>query len=210
MRFVHEYQHIVFVRKFYDRAQVAADPVVGRVVDENRLCVGRAFDGAFQLGQAHAEGDSEFCVAFGVDVDGDGAAEHQRAHHTAVDVAGKNDLLPRLHGGHHHALHGGSGASHHKKGVVRAEGVGRKVFRIADDGNGVAEVVQRLHGIYVHAHALFAEKVYKFGVAAPALVPGDVEGDHPHFAEFVQSLVNGGAFLCFQIHVRSFNKCFFR
>ena len=62
----------------------------------------------------------------------------------------------------------------------RAERIGGELFRVADDGDGVAQVVQRLHGIDVHAHALFAEQARKFGVAPPALVARHVEGHDAH------------------------------
>ena len=45
VRFVCKYQHVVFVRKFHDRAQIRTDPVISGVVDENGFCVGVVFDG---------------------------------------------------------------------------------------------------------------------------------------------------------------------
>ena len=156
VRLVGDDEHIVLVRQLYDGAEIRTDAVIGGVVYEDRLRVGGAFDGAFELLQAHAEGDAEAGVRFGIDVDGDGAAQHERAHHAAVHVAGEDDLFSRLHDGHDHALHGGGGAAHHQEGAFRPEGVGGELLRVAYDGDGVAEVVERLHGVHVHAHALFA------------------------------------------------------
>ena len=118
-------------------------------------------------------------------------------------VAGKYDLFSAFERGHDHALHGGSRAAHHQKGVFRAERVGGEFFRIADDGNGVAQIVQRFHGIYVCGNALFPQKINEFGIAPPALVPGHVKGDHAHFTEFFQRLEDRRTRL---IHARLLSK----
>ena len=86
-------------------------------------------------------------------------------------------------------------AAHHEEGVRRAEGVGGELFRVADDGHGVAEVVERLHRVDVHAHALFPEQPCELRVAPPAFVAGYVEGHHAHLRKFFKRLIDGGAFL---------------
>ena len=115
-----------------------------------------------------------------VDVHRLGAAEHQRVDDAAVDVPGQNDLFPLFAGGQHHALHCGGGSVHHEKGVFSAEGLSGQLLSLLDDGNRVAQVVQGLHGIYIHAHALFSQKGGKLRRSLAPLMPGHVEGDDAH------------------------------
>ena len=75
------------------------------------------------------------------------------------------------------ALHRAGGAPHHQKGVGRAEGVGGQLLRLPDDGDGVAQVVQGLHAVYVNADALLPQKTpVSSGLPRPRLWPGTSKG----------------------------------
>ena len=188
-------QHPGVVGHLDDGPQVGADAVVGGVVDQHGHGVGMLLDGLCHLLPLHAQGDAQALVHLGVDVDRHRAAEHQRVQHAAVDVAGQDDLIAPLAGGEHHALHAAGGAAHHQKGVGRAKGVRRQLLGLPDDRHRVAEVVQRLHAVDVHAHTLLAQEGRQLGVAPPSLVAGHVKGDDPHLPEPLQRLVDGGAAL---------------
>ena len=149
------------------------------------------FDGLFHLLALHAQRDAQALVHLGVHIHRDGTAQHQRVQHAAVHVAGQDDLIAPLAGGEHHALHTAGGAAHHQKGVGRAKGVGRQFFCFPDNRYRVAEVVQRLHAVHVHAHALLAQKGRQLRVAAAPLVAGHVKGHHTHLAEAFQCFVDG-------------------
>ena len=73
----------------------------------------------------------------------------------------------------------------------RAEGVGGQLLGFPDDRDRVAQIVQRLHRVDVHTHALFAQQRHQLGVAAAALVAGDVKRDDPHLSEVFQRLIDG-------------------
>ena len=191
MRLIHQAQHAVAVRQLYNAFEVGADAVVGGVVDQDGLGVGILQDGLFHFGKLHPQRDAQTLVAFGVDIDRHRAAQHHRAHHAAVDVAGQDDFLPALCHRQHHRLHSGGGAAHHQKGVRRTEGVGGQLLGFPDDRDRVAQIVQRLHRVDVHAHALFAQQRHQLGVAAAALVAGDVKRDDPHLSEVFQRLIDG-------------------
>ena len=59
----------------------------------------------------------------------------------------------------------------------------------------VAKVIQRLHAVHVHAHALLTQKSGQLRVAAAPLVAGHVKRHHPHLPELLQRLVNRGTAL---------------
>ena len=195
MGFVRKAEHPGVVSHLHDGAQVGTDAVVGGVVHQNGHGVGVLPDGLFHLLPLHAQRNAQPLVHFRVDIDRHRAAEHQRIQHAAVHIAGQDDLIPPLAGGQHHALHTAGGAAHHQKGVGRPKGVGSQLLRFPDDRYRVAEVVQRLHAVHVHAHALLAQKGRQLRVAPAPLVAGHIKGDHPHLAELFQRLVNGRAAL---------------
>ena len=143
----------------------------------------------------HAQGDAQPLVHIGIDIHRHRAAEDQRIDDALVDVPGQNDLVAPLAGGQHHALHGTGGAAHHQKGVGRAEGVGGQLLRFPNHGNRMAEIVQRLHAVDVHAHALLSQKSGQLRIAAAPLMTRHVKGNDPHLPEVFQRLVNGCAAL---------------
>ena len=71
----------------------------------------------------------------------------------------------------------------------RAVAIGED-FRFPDHRNRMAQVVQGLHAVYVHAHALLPEEGRQFRVAFAVLVPRYVKGHHPHPAETFQGLID--------------------
>ena len=56
---------------------------------------------------------------------------------------------------------------------------------------GSREIIQRLHAVHVHTHALLAQKGRQLRVAAAPLVAGHIKGHHPHFAELFQRFIDG-------------------
>ena len=70
-----------------------------------------------------------------------------------------------------------------EKGVVRPEERRGETLGVLDDGHGMAEVVQRLHGVHVQLHAQLAEVLGEFGIHAAALV-----GRHVKMREAVDPL----------------------
>ena len=176
----------------HNGAQVAADAVIGGVVDQNRHRVGVLGNGFGHLFPLHAQADAEPLVHFGVDIHRHSAAEHQCVQHAAVHVAGQDDLIPALAGGQHHALHRAGGAAHHQKRVGSAERIGGQFLRFADNGYRMAEIIQRLHAVHIHPNALLAQKGGQFRVAASPLMTGHIKGNHAHLAEIFQRFVDGG------------------
>ena len=175
VRLVDEHQHAVGVRQPDDRAQVGADAVVGRVVDQHRLGVGIGLDRRLQVGERHPERNAQIGVHLRVDVDGNRAVDDERVDRRAVDVARQNDLLTGLDGGEDHSLDGGGRAVDDEERIVRLERLGRQALRILDDRHGMRQIVQRLHRVHVQRHQLGAEVVVQCRVHPAALVPGHVK-----------------------------------
>ena len=196
-------QHAVPVGQLHNAPQVGADAVVGGVIHQHGLGLGILPDGPLHLLQAHTQGDAQPVVALRVYIDRNGSAQHQCSHNTAVDVAGQNDLLTPLHHRQHHALHGAGGTSHHEKGVGGPEGLRRQLLRLPDDRHRVAQVVQRLHGVHVHADAGLPQQAGELRITPSPLVAGDVKGHHPHFSKLLQSLIDGRPGLVQLLHVWS-------
>ena len=199
VRLVRQAQHPGAVGHLHDGAQVAAHAVVGGVVDQDGHGLRVLGDGLGHLLAPHPQGDAQPLVDLRVHIDRHGPAEHQRVDDAPVHVAGQDDLVPALAGRKHHALHGAGRPAHHEEGVGRAKGVGRQLLRLVDDGDGVAEVVQGLHAVDVHAHALLPEERRQLRVAPAMLVAGHVKGHHPHAPEVFQRFIDGGAPLV-QLH----------
>ena len=201
VRFVGQTEHPMLMRQTHNRAQIRTDAVISRVIDQHSLRVRIFPDRLLHRGNAHSQRDTETVIAFRVDIDRNRAAQHHRAHHAAVHVAGKDDLFSPLGDGKHHTLHRRGRSSHHEESVCRPKGLRGQLFRLPDHGNGVAEVVQRLHGVDVHGNALFPEKLRQLRVAASALVAGHIEGNDAHLAESFERLINRRALLIVKLQI---------
>ena len=186
---VDEHEHTVRVSKLSYAAKVGANAVICGIVDHYRLCVGILADSLLDLRNGHTERDSELFVHVGIDVDGDCSSENERIYRAPVDVARHDYLVALLAGVHYHALHRRGGAAHHEEGICRAECLGSQLLRVLDDGYGVTEVVQRLHGVYINIHAVLAEELSEFHITSAPLMSGDVKGNDSHAAEFPQRLI---------------------
>ncbi len=152
---VSQAEHAVVVGHLGDGPDVGADAVIGGIVHQHRFCVGMLLNGGLHILPAHAQRDAQPVVTGGVHIDRHRAAQHHGPHDAAVDISRQDDLLPPLGHREDHGLHRGGGAAHHQKGMGRSKSLGRQLLRLPDDGDRMAQVVQRLHGIDVHAHAFF-------------------------------------------------------
>ena len=140
------------------------------------------------VGYAHAERDAEASVYAGVDVDRHRAADDKRVDGASVDVARQDYLVADGAGRHYHRLHRRSGAVHHEERVVCAKGLGSELLGLLYDGDGMPEVVERLHRVDVHGESPLAKVFRQLGIATPALVRGHVEVRKPVYALAVESV----------------------
>ena len=212
VRLVREHLHTGRVRELDNFSDVRADAVVGRVVDEHRLRGRVLLDGGLDVRDRHAERNAQPVVHLRIDIDRYRAGEHERVDDAAVHVARENDLVAALHDREYHRLHAARRAADHEEGVRRAERIGRQLLRLADDARRVAQVVERLHRVDVHGHALLTEERRQLGRAASALVAGNVERHNAHILEVFERLHDGRAGLihrnAFFRQKLGFSKCF--
>ena len=188
VRLVRQHLHARGVAQPDDLLEVRADTVIGRVVDQDRFGGGVLLDRVLHVRNRHTQRDTQPVVHLRIDVNRDRAGEHERVYDRTVHVAGQDDLIPAFDDRQHHRLYARGRAADHEEGVRRAESLGGELLRLADDADRVAQVVQRLHGVDVHGHALFAEEFGQFGVAAPALVSGDIKRDDTHIFKVFERL----------------------
>ena len=175
MRLVHQHEHVVRMGERDDGAQVRADPVVGRIVDEDGLRVRIGRNRRLDVRKPHPQRNAELGIHLRVHVHGNRPVHDERVDRRAVYVARQDDLLPGLDGCEDHRLHGGRRAVHDEECVVSAERLRRQRLRVLDDRHGVREIVERLHGVDVKRHQLGAEILVQRRIHAPALVAGHVE-----------------------------------
>ena len=140
-------------------------------------------------------GDAEPLIALRVDIDGDGTAQDHGSHHTAVHVARQDDLFSPLCHGEDHALHGGGRAPHHEERMGCAEGFRRQLLRIPNHRNGMAEIIERFHGVDIHGHAAFPQELRQLRIAAAPLVAGHIKRNDTHPPELLQRLIDRRALL---------------
>ena len=207
VRFVRKAQHTVLMGELYNLLQIGADAVIGGVVYQNCFGIGIGKDCFFYFGYLHAKRDTQTGVTFGVHINRNGAAQNHRAHNAAVDIAGKDNLFAAFCNRKHHRLNGGGGSAHHQKGVGSAECLRGQLLGFFDNRNRMAQVIKRLHRVYIHADAFFAQQRDQFRISSAAFVPGYVERNNPHFSKIFKSLVDGSAALVKMIHsVTPFNR----
>ena len=158
VRLISEHLHACRVREPYDFPNVRADAVIGRVVDEHRLCGRVLFNGGLHIRDRHAERNAKPVVHLRVDVNRNRAGQHQCVDDAAVYVARQDDLVSALDNGQDHRLYAARRAAHHQEGVRRTERIRRQLLGLADNAGRVAQIVERLHRIDVHRHALLTEE----------------------------------------------------
>ncbi|MPN37653.1 hypothetical protein SDC9_185173 [bioreactor metagenome] len=152
-------------------------------------------DSPLRLRRGNAQSNAQLGVDLGVHVNGYGAAKDHGIDDTAVNIAGQNNLIPFFAGGEDHALDGGGGAVDHKKSVPGAKSGGSQFFRFLNDGNGMTEVVQRLHGINIQRKAAFPQEIRQFPIALASFVARYVKRHDSHPLKTKQSFVNRGSLL---------------
>ena len=112
----------------------------------------------------------------------------------------KDDLISGLADRENHALDRRSGSAHHQIRRRRSKGVRGQLLRLPDHGDGMAQVVQRLHRIYIQGHALFSQKLDQLRVSASSLMSRHVKRHHSFFLKCFQRLVDRGSLLSLSIH----------
>ena len=85
----------------------------------------------------------------------------------------------------------------------RTEGIGGQFLRVPNDRDGMAKVVQRLHGVDVDADTFFTQKLNQLRVAAAAFVARHIKRHDALPPETFQRRIDGRLFLTLFIHSHS-------
>ena len=158
VRLISQHLHARRVREPYNLADVRADAVIGRVVDEHRLRGRVLFNSSLHVRDRHAERNAQPVVHLRVDVNRNRTGQHERIDDAAVYVARQNNLVAAFDHGEDHRLYAARRAAHHQEGVRRTERIRRQLLGLADNAGRVAQIVERLHRVDVHRHALLTEE----------------------------------------------------
>ena len=188
---VGQHFHSVFMRHFNDRPQIGTDPVVGRIIDQYCNCIRVLTDRFLHVRAPHSKRNAEPFVHIRIHIDWLRTAKYKCIDRTSVYIPGHNDLIPFFTAGQDHGLHGGSRSAHHKKCMLCAKRLGRKILRFFDHRHGMTQIVQRLHGIHVNADALLAQQLDQFRIPPSVFVSRYVKGYHAVSAKPLQRLING-------------------
>ena len=145
--------HARIVSHFYNCFQITADSIICRVIHQYSNCI-RVFCYRFcHLFSLHPQGNAQMVVHFRIHIHRNRTAEYKCIDHTAMYISRKNDLISSLTDRKHHRLHGACGTSDHKKCVCCTKSICRQFFRLADDRNRMAQIIQRFHTVHVNADA---------------------------------------------------------
>ena len=141
VRLICQTEHPGIMRHFYDGPQIAADSVIGRIVDQYRYRLRMLRDCLCHLLSLHSQRNSQPLVHLRIYIDRNCPAQYQCIQHTAVYITWQDDLIPPFAGSQHHTLYRAGSASHHKKSMCRSKCICCQFFRFPDDGYRVAQIV---------------------------------------------------------------------
>ena len=158
VRLIGQHLHACRVREPYDFPNVRADAVVGRVVDEHRLCGRVLLNSGLHVRDRHAERNAQPVIHLRVDINRNRTGQHECVDDAAVHVARQDDLVSALYHRQDHRLYAARRAAHHQEGVRRTERIRGKLLGLADNAGRVAQIVEWLHRVDVHRHALLTEE----------------------------------------------------
>ena len=149
-------QHLHAARARACSLNVRADAVVGRVVDEHRLCGRVLLNGRLSRPRPTCRSEmpsrSFICE---VDINRNRTGQYECVDDAAVYIARQNDLVAAFDHGRIIACRRSPRAAHHRKGLHRTYRPPASASRITLVG---WHIVERLHRVDVHRHALLTEE----------------------------------------------------
>ena len=127
------------------RLKVRTDSVIRRIVYKHSLCIRIFLDSPRHLVNLHSKRNAKLRIRLRIDINRYRSTEHECIKSAFMNISRKYNLVSRLADGQNHGLHRRSGASYHKKGICRSKGIRRKLLRLSDYRNRMAQIVKRLH-----------------------------------------------------------------
>ena len=71
-----------------------------------------------------------------------------------------------------------------------SKGICCQLFCFTDHRYGMAEIIERLHAVYIHTYTFLSQKFSKLRISSSSFMSWHIEGYHPHTQEFFQSFMN--------------------
>ena len=127
------------------RLKVRTDSIICRIVYKHSLCIRIFLDSPRHLVNLHSKRNTKLRIRLRIDINRYRSAKHECIKSTFMNISRKYNLVSCLAGGQNHGLHRRGSASYHKKGICRSKGIRRKLLRLSDYRNRMAQIVKRLH-----------------------------------------------------------------
>ena len=90
---IHQRQHSGFMDNFHDLPEIGGDPVIGRIVDKNRLCLGMLPDRLLHLCNLHTGRNANGRIDLYRHIDRDTAAEYQSIDDALMHVSRQDNFI---------------------------------------------------------------------------------------------------------------------
>ena len=187
---VRQTEHTCIVSHTHNGPKIAAYAVVCGIIHKNRYCLRMLRNRLCYLLPFHPKGDSKALIHLRIHINRHSTAENQGIKHAAVYISGKNDFVSPLTDRQHHALYRTGSPSHHQKSMGSPKGIRSQFFRLTDHRDGMAQVIQRFHAVYIHSHALLPQKCGQLWISPSSFVSRHIKRNHPHLAESFQRFVD--------------------
>ena len=188
--FIGQTSHSRIMSHAHNGPQVPADAIVGRIIYQYSDGIGMFRNSPCHLLALHAQRNPQPRIDFRIDINRNGTAEYQGIDDTFMDVAWQDNLIPPFADGQYHALHGTGRTADHEERMIGAKCFGCQFFRLADDRNRMAEIIQRLHAVDIDADALFSQKRRQFRISPSPLMTRYIKRDNAHITEALQCFIN--------------------
>ena len=127
------------------RLKVRTDSVIRRIVYKHRLCIRILLDSPRHLVNLHSKRNTKLGIRLRIDINRYRSAKHECIKGAFMNISRQYNLVSCLAGGQNHGLHRRGGAAYHKKSICRSKGIRRKLLRLSDYRNRMAQIVKRLH-----------------------------------------------------------------
>ena len=138
-------KHIMFFGNFGNSFNIGTNSVISGIIDKNGFCVRILLDFPFYFFGADSQGNTEFFVYTGIEINRDTASNDKSIYNASVNVSRQNDFLFRFNRIHNHSLNGCGSSVNYKKSLFGAESFGGKSLSFFYYSFGIAKIVERLH-----------------------------------------------------------------
>ena len=187
---VYENLHTVFMRQLCNCTKIGANSIIGRIIDKYRLGIRMAVNRCGNILRPHTKCNAKQIIDAGIYIDRNCTAENQGIDGASMHITRHDDLIAASYCREYHRLHRAGRAAHHEKSMCSPKCLSCKMFRIANHGDRMAEIIEHLHGVYVNIKAGISKKCCKLRISTTTLMPRDIKGNKAGTLHPLKRLLN--------------------